>query len=86
MSRARSPNRDKAFEIYKNHNGNIANREIARTLYISEKTISRWKAKDNWNDKLNKVLQTDLRSTTKEKRKKWGQPNNKNSVGCGAPK
>lgn len=86
MARARSPNRDKAFEIYKNHNGNIANREIARTLGISEKTISGWKAKDNWNDKLNGVLQTDLRSTPKEKRKKGGQPNNKNSVGCGAPK
>lgn len=23
MARARSPNRDKAFEIYKNHGGNI---------------------------------------------------------------
>ncbi|MDU5492442.1 MAG: terminase small subunit [Clostridium perfringens] len=70
MARARSPNRDKAFEIYKNHNGNIANREIARTLGISEKTISGWKAKDNWNDKLNGVLQKDLRSTPKENNNK----------------
>ena len=69
MPRVRSPNRDKAFEIYKDHNGKIANREISRTLGISEKTISGWKAKDNWNDKLNGVLQKDLRSTPKENKK-----------------
>lgn len=68
MARARSPNRDKAFEIYKDHDGNITNREIAKTLDVSEKTISGWKAKDKWNDKLNGVLQTNLRSTPKEKK------------------
>lgn len=70
MARARSPNRDKAFEIYKDHDGNITNREIAKTLNVSEKTISGWKAKDKWNDKLNGVLQKDLRSTPKENKKK----------------
>lgn len=57
MARARSSNRDKAFEIYKKHGGNIANREIATILDISEKTISGWKAKDKWNENLNGVLQ-----------------------------
>ena len=86
MARVRSPNRDKAFEIYKEHNGNIANREIANILDVSEKTISGWKVKDKWNDKLNGVLQKKIRSTTN---KKGGQPNNKNAVrnsGGGAPK
>jgi phage terminase small subunit len=32
MARARSPNRDKAFEIYKNYDGSITNREIADML------------------------------------------------------
>ena len=79
MARVRSPNRDNAFEIYKQHNGNIANREISNILDISEKTISGWKVKDKWNEKLNGVLQKKIRSTPKEKRNKGGQPRNKNA-------
>lgn len=79
MARVRSPNRDKAFEIYKQHNGNIANREISNILDISEKTISGWKVKDKWNEKLNGVLQKEIRSTPKDKRNKGGQPRNKNA-------
>ena len=80
MARVRSPNRDKAFEIYKESSGNIANREIAKILDISEKTISGWKVKDKWNEKLNGVLQTEKRSTPL-KRNKGGQPGNKNATG-----
>ncbi|MFP7199699.1 terminase small subunit [Lysinibacillus halotolerans] len=70
MARARDPNRDKAFEIYKEHNGNITNRAIAEMLGVPEKTIGSWKskAKDNWDAKLNGVLQKDERSTPKEKK------------------
>lgn len=80
MARVRSPNRDKAFEIYKESSGNIANREIAKILDISEKTISGWKVKDKWNEKINGVLQTEKRSTPL-KRNKGGQPGNKNATG-----
>lgn len=59
MPRARDPNRDRAFEIYKKHNGEIQNREISKKLNVSEKTISGWKCKDKWNDKLNGVFQTN---------------------------
>lgn len=79
MARVRSPNRDKAYEIYKEYNGNIANREIANILDISEKTISGWKAKDKWSEKLNGVLQKEIQSTPEEKRTKGGQPKNKNA-------
>jgi uncharacterized protein YjcR len=79
MARVRSPDRDKAFEIYKENYGDIANREIARVLKVSEKTISGWKVKDKWNEKLNGVLQKEIRSTPKEKRNKGGQPKNKNA-------
>ena len=80
MARVRSPNRDKAFEIYKESNGNIQNREIAKLLEVSEKTISGWKVKDKWNEKLNGVLQTEKRSNPL-KRNKGGQPGNKNATG-----
>lgn len=63
MARARDPNRDKAFEIYKQHNGEITNRAIAEILDCPEKSIGGWKSKDKWNDKLNGVLQTNERST-----------------------
>lgn len=72
MARARDPNRDKAFEIYKEHNGEITNRKIAEMLGVPEKTISGWKSKskDNWKEKLNGVLQSDERSTPIKKENK----------------
>ncbi|KAB6698702.1 hypothetical protein GMA92_12525 [Turicibacter sanguinis] len=70
MARERSPNRDKAFELYKESNGEIQNREIANILGISEKTVSGWKVKDKWSSKLNGVLQINERSTPKEKKSK----------------
>ncbi|MGL5712275.1 MAG: phage terminase small subunit [Paraclostridium sp.] len=62
MARERSPNRDKAFEIYKKNNGNITNREISNILNENEKTISNWKCRDKWNV----VLQNNECSTTKD--------------------
>lgn len=70
VARERSPNRDKAFELYKESNGEIQNREIANILGISEKTVSGWKTKDKWISKLNGVLQIKERSTPKEKKSK----------------
>ena len=46
MARVRSPNRDKAYEIYKEHDGNITNREIASILNEDEKVIAVWKSRD----------------------------------------
>lgn len=59
MPRARDPNRNKAFEIWKEHKGKITNRAIAEQLGVPEKTIGGWKSKDKWNG----VLQTNERST-----------------------
>ncbi|KIL46945.1 terminase [Jeotgalibacillus alimentarius] len=69
MPRARDPNRDKAFEIWKSKNGDITNRALAEMLDVPEKTISAWKSRDEWNA----VLQKDECSTTnkpKPKKKK----------------
>lgn len=82
MPRERSPNRDKAFEIYKEHGGKIENRRIAEMMNIPEKTIGGWKCKDKWDEQLNGVLQTKERSTPK----RYGAPpGNKNAAGHGAP-
>jgi phage terminase small subunit len=63
MPRARDPNRDKAFEIWESHNGEITNRAIAEELDVPEKTISAWKSRDKWNV----VLQKKECSTTNDK-------------------
>jgi len=62
VAKSRSPNRDKAFEIFIEHNGEIKNRKIAEILQEPEKTISSWKSRDKWIAKLNG---SDC-STTKE--------------------
>ncbi|MRY60411.1 MULTISPECIES: phage terminase small subunit [Pseudomonadati] len=88
MGRARDPNRDKAFEIYKQNNGNITNRKLGDILGVPEKTISVWKLRDKWN----KCSTTkDKCSTTKRtrgapkgnKNGKGGTVGNKNAVKLG---
>ncbi len=90
MARQRSPDRNKAYEIFKEHNGDITNRKISELLSTSEKTVSEktvggWKSKDGWIDKLNGVLHKNERSTPKKdteySKKKPGAPKgNKNAV------
>jgi len=48
MPRARSPNRDKAYLLWKSSKGKKKNKEIAEELGVSEKLISRWKQEDEW--------------------------------------
>ncbi|EPF06311.1 MULTISPECIES: phage terminase small subunit [Bacillus] len=90
MARQRSPDRNKAYEIFKEHNGDITNRKISELLSTSEKTVSEktvggWKSKDGWIDQLNGVLHKNERSTPKKdteySKKKPGAPKgNKNAV------
>lgn len=57
MPRTRSPNRDRAFEIYREHGGNIELIEIAGILNVPEGTVRGWKNKDGWDGKLNGTFQ-----------------------------
>lgn len=58
MPKARSPERDRAYELYKESNGLITLREIASRLGVPEKSVSGWKCKDSWDKKINGVLQS----------------------------
>ncbi|MDF2546131.1 MAG: YqaS [Anaerosolibacter sp.] len=51
MGRSRSPNREKAFEIYREHHGIITTKEIAIMLDEKEKNIEYWKNADDWKEK-----------------------------------
>lgn len=76
MARPRNPNQDRAYEIYKEHDGNITNREIATILGEDEKVVAVWKSRGKWN-----VVQQSKKSCTTKA--KGGQPGNKNAVGHG---
>ncbi|WP_121615226.1 terminase small subunit [Virgibacillus halodenitrificans] len=81
MARQRDPRRDEAFEIWKDLKGEITNRALAERLDVSEKTLSGWKSKDKWNDKLNGVLQSNKRSTPNKKvKKKARSPSRKEAI------
>lgn len=84
MGRARDPNRDKAFEIYSEHNGNIELIEIAERLGVSAGTVRGWKSKDKWEPKIKGTFQKKNKERSKNPR---GAPKgSKNALGHGAPK
>ena len=49
MPKARDPNRDRALEIWREHGGDITNRQIGEILKINEKKIAVWKQRDDWS-------------------------------------
>jgi len=50
MARAKSPNREKAFEIFREHDGKITSQEIADLLGEKINNINSWRVKDKWKD------------------------------------
>ena len=84
MGRARDPNRDKAFEIYSENNGNIELVEIAERLGVSAGTVRGWKSKDNWEPKIKGTFQK--KNTERSKKPRGAPKGSKNALGHGAPK
>ncbi len=82
MPKVRSPNRDKAFEIYKQHKGDILLVDIAKELDEATGTIRGWKSKDKWDDKLNGTFQTKNMERSVKKDKKSKDIKNKSSLIC----
>lgn len=84
MGRARDPNRDKAFEIYSENNGNIELIEIAERLGVSAGTVRGWKSKDKWEPKIKGTFQK--KNTERSKKPRGAPKGSKNALGHGAPK
>ncbi|CAB1242564.1 putative phage-related terminase small subunit; skin element [Clostridiaceae bacterium BL-3] len=79
MPRQRSPNRDKAKQMYLESGKTLLCKDIAKILNVSESQVRNWKAQDNWDNK-NKIAQSNGNNCA-IKRKKGAQPKNKNSKG-----
>ncbi|HEO3953255.1 TPA: phage terminase small subunit [Streptococcus agalactiae] len=84
MGRARDPNRDKAFEIYSENNGNIELIDIAERLGVSAGTVRGWKSKDKWEPKIKGTFQK--KNTERSKKPRGAPKGSKNALGHGAPK
>lgn len=81
MPKQRSPDSYKAEEMYKQGMKLV---EIASQLNVSEGTVRSWKNRYDFDGKSNATLQKNKRNVAKKKR--GGQPGNKNAAGHGAPK
>ena len=81
MPRARSPKRDEAYQLWLASEGKKKLKDIAAELGVSETQIRKWKNQDKWNGNVTNQVKGNV-----TKRKRGGQPGNKNAVGHGAPK
>ncbi len=70
MPKVRSPNRDKAYEMYKSKNGNIPLVEIAKQIGETDGTVRGWKSKDKWDEKMNGTFQTKNMERSEKKKSK----------------
>jgi len=69
MPRPRSPDRDKALELYLKNKGRIQLNAIADQLNLSEGTVRGWKAKDDWEGTLSGTPSRSKKNTERSKQK-----------------
>lgn len=89
MARVRNPNRDKAFELYKENNGKISPKEISVIIGEKVENVYSWKSIDKWNSKLEKkpgAPKGNLNATGKVGGPPKGNTNAKKEKKPGAPK
>lgn len=77
VARPRSPNRDKALQLWLASGKSRLLKDIADELQVSEELIRKWKNQDKW-DKV-----TLPKGNSNVTNRKGGQPGNKNAVGHG---
>lgn len=87
MPRTRSPERQKAFELWIKSKGQRELKDIAAELGVSPEQVRKWKHADAWDDKTVKVTLPNGKGNV-TKRREGGQPGNQNAVGNsgGGPK
>ena len=66
MAKKEKPLREQALDLFLKHNGDITNRAIAQKLDANERTVSVWKYRYKWNNKLKSSTNSKKRTTTKE--------------------
>jgi phage terminase small subunit len=67
VARARSPNRDKAFELWKESGGKRVLKDIAAELNVTDTQVRKWKNQDKWEDQLKGNVTITKRNVTNKK-------------------
>lgn len=67
MARSRSPNRDKAKQLYLDSRGKILLKDIAAALGVGDTQIRKWKSTDKWDDELKGTLPKRKSNVTNKK-------------------
>lgn len=76
MARERNPERDKARQLWLDSDGQMSPKEVAEAVGVKPEQVRKWKSVDRWQAALEEQ---------QPKRKRGGQPGNKNAAGAGAP-
>ncbi len=77
MARPRSPNRDRALQLWLESKKTRLLKDIAEELQVSEEQVRKWKNQDKWD----KVTLPNAKGNVTNH--KGGQPGNKNAAGHG---
>jgi len=75
MPKKRSPQRDEAFRIWKEHNGEILLCDIAAQLGVPESSVRAWKLKDNWTGSIGTFHKNAERSETQKEQARRAKVN-----------
>lgn len=86
MARARSPDRDKAFEMWRDSGGTMKLKDIADALGLSDTQIRKWKNQDRWDERLNSNVTIPKSNVTKRGGAPKGNKNAVGNAGGAAPK
>lgn len=77
MARDRSPERDKARQVWLESGGTMTAKQVAEAVGgVKPEQVRKWKSLDGW---------AAILEVQKPPRKRGGQPGNKNAAGAGAP-
>lgn len=84
MARERSPERDKAKQMWLESDGTMKLKDIAAALSVGETQIRKWKSQDKWAADLNSNVTNEMKGNVT---KRGAPKGNKNAVGNrgGAP-
>ena len=76
MARSRNPNRDKAYEIYKDHNGEISPKKISELIGENVNNIRNWKSSDKWDEQLREDTRAGAPKGNQNAKGSKGSPGN----------
>ena len=77
MPRSRSPNRDKAKQLYLESDGDIKLKDIADQLGIKDSQVRKWKSQDKWDEERKGALPKGKGNVTNHKERETEQNSKK---------